>query len=138
MRIILDTNVLISGIFFKGPPFRILQAWRDGILSIVVSNTILSEYMRTTTRLSKDFPEINISEFLDLLTIKSEIVSEIVNPKHISRHQADDKFLLCALAGKVPIIISGDNHLLELHPYRTIEIIKPALFANRFLANKPY
>ena len=137
MRVILDTNVLISGIFFKGPPSQILKAWRDGKISIVASNAILSEYARTTTRLSEEFPLINISEFLDLLTIKAEIVSEIVVPKRISRHKADDKFLLCALAGKVPIIITGDNHLLELHPYQAIEIIKPASFANRFLLKKP-
>jgi putative PIN family toxin of toxin-antitoxin system len=133
MRVVLDTNVLISGIFFKGPPFRILQAWRDGSLSIVASNAILSEYVRTTTRLAMQYPDINISEFLDLLTIKAEIVSEAVFPKGISRHYADDKFILCALAGKVPIIITGDNDLLELHPYQTIEIIKPSIFANRFL-----
>jgi uncharacterized protein len=136
MRVILDTNVLISGIFFKGPPFQILQAWRDGHISIVASNGILTEYFRTTTRLSKEFPEINVSGFLDLLTIKAEIISEIIHPKAISRHHADDKFLLCAQAGKVPIIISGDKHLLELHPYRTIEIIKPISFVQRFLKDK--
>jgi putative PIN family toxin of toxin-antitoxin system len=136
MRVILDTNVLISGIFFKGPPFRILQAWRDDLISIVASNGILSEYVRTTTRLSKEFSEIKVSGFLDLLTIKAEIVSEIIYPKTISRHHADDKFLWCAQAGKVPIIISGDRHLLELNPYHTIEIIKPNAFVQRFLKDK--
>ena len=44
MRVILDTNVLIAGIFFSGPPAKILRAWRDGKLQLVVSTDILKEY----------------------------------------------------------------------------------------------
>jgi putative PIN family toxin of toxin-antitoxin system len=44
MRIILDTNVFVSGIFFTGPPYRILEAWRDRKIELVVSPEILEEY----------------------------------------------------------------------------------------------
>ena len=43
MKIVLDTNVLISGIFFSGPPYQILKAWRQGKMSFVVAEEILSE-----------------------------------------------------------------------------------------------
>jgi putative PIN family toxin of toxin-antitoxin system len=133
MRVIIDTNVLVSGIFFKGPPYSILQAWRDGLVQLVVSNSILSEYSETTKRISLKYPAIDISSLLELLTIKSEVVAEKVIDKKISRHQLDDKFIHCAKAGKVLIIISGDKHLLELHPYENIEILSPTVFTNRFL-----
>ena len=42
MRVILDTNVLVSGIFFSGPPFQILNAWRDKKLQMVISTDILA------------------------------------------------------------------------------------------------
>ena len=44
MRIVLDTNVLISGIFFSGPPSRILKAWRNQVFQIALSKEILDEY----------------------------------------------------------------------------------------------
>lgn len=46
MRVILDTNVLVSGIFFKGPPYRIFQIWKKGQINIVISHEILVEYRR--------------------------------------------------------------------------------------------
>jgi putative PIN family toxin of toxin-antitoxin system len=46
MKVILDTNVLVSGIFFKGPPYRIFQIWKKGQIDIVISHEILEEYRR--------------------------------------------------------------------------------------------
>jgi predicted nucleic acid-binding protein len=46
MNVILDTNVSVSGVFFGGPPFRILQAWHDHKIHLVVSLEILDEYQR--------------------------------------------------------------------------------------------
>lgn len=56
MRIVLDTNVFVSGIFFSGPPSRILEAWRDGKIELAISPDILSEYQRVGNELSKQFP----------------------------------------------------------------------------------
>jgi len=132
MRIVLDTNVLVSGIFFNGPPFEVLKLWRNGLIQLVVTNDILSEYSNTTNRISKKYQNVNINSILELLTIKSEIISEtIVKPK-VSRHSADDKFLHCAISGKVSIIVSGDKHLLELVKFNNIEILPPSEFIKRF------
>lgn len=60
MRIILDTNVLVSGIFFSGPPRKILDAWTDGLLQIVLSLEILEEYRRVAGELQRRFPTIDI------------------------------------------------------------------------------
>ena len=46
MRIILDTNVFVSGVFFTGPPYEILRGWRDGKWQLVISPEILDEYRR--------------------------------------------------------------------------------------------
>ncbi|MFQ5674868.1 MAG: putative toxin-antitoxin system toxin component, PIN family [bacterium] len=62
MRIILDTNVLISGVFFAGPPYQILKAWREGKAKLIVSPEILEEYQRVGEALSDDFPSINITQ----------------------------------------------------------------------------
>lgn len=69
MRIILDTNVLVSGIFFSGPPLRILKAWRDNTLQFAVSTDILDEYQRVEAILGEKYSGVDVSPILDLLTI---------------------------------------------------------------------
>ena len=65
MRVILDKNVFASGVFFSGPPYRILEAWRDGKLQLVVSQEILEEYRRVGERLAKQFPGVNLQPIID-------------------------------------------------------------------------
>jgi predicted nucleic acid-binding protein len=67
MRVVLDKNVLVSGVFFSGPPSRILKAWRDGRLTLVYSAAIFEEYDRVFMELTDDFPAINARLILDLL-----------------------------------------------------------------------
>ena len=61
MKVILDTNVFVSGIFFSGHPYRILEAWRDEKIQLAVSLEILEEYRRVGEILAEDHPEINLS-----------------------------------------------------------------------------
>ena len=60
MRIVLDTNVFVSGIFFTGPPYQILRAWRDRKIELVVSPEILEEYQRVSDILGRRFPEVDV------------------------------------------------------------------------------
>ena len=133
MRIVLDTNVLISGIFFTGPPYQILEAWRDGNLQILVSPAILEEYRRVMNELASQFEAINLDSFLDLLTLRSEIVLAPVMPRVIKDDPSDDKFLECAVAGKAACIVSGDKHLLKLSEFRGIRILTPRQFIQMYL-----
>lgn len=60
MRIVLDTNVFISGIFFTGPPYQILKAWRDGRVQLLVSPSILDEYQRIGVELALKFRDVDL------------------------------------------------------------------------------
>ncbi len=136
MKIILDTNVFISGVFFGGIPYQILDAWRNGKLDIVLSEDIFNEYQRVAHELSKQFKEVDISTFLDLLTVNAIWVEAPQLPFNVSADPDDDKFLACALASRTKAIVSGDKHLLIVSGYRSIEIIKPSLFIERHLKKK--
>lgn len=46
MKVVLDTNVFISGVFFSGPPYEVLNAWREGKIQLAISQEILREYWR--------------------------------------------------------------------------------------------
>jgi PIN domain len=60
MRLVLDTNVFISGVFFSGPPFDILNAWRTDKVGIVISSEILDEYRRVGDELAEHYPKIEL------------------------------------------------------------------------------
>ena len=136
MKIILDTNVFISGIFFGGPPYQILDAWRNGKVDIVVSEDIFDEYQRVAKELSRQFKEVDISTFLDLITVNAMWVEAPQLPFNVSADPDDDKFLSCALASKTKLIVSGDKHLLAVSGYRNIEIVKPSSFVDHHLKKK--
>ncbi|MFZ1947887.1 MAG: PIN domain-containing protein [bacterium] len=74
MRVVVDTNVVISGLFFWGWPYRVLEGWRDGRVEIVVSGAILEEYWGVAQRLSEEYPGVNAEPFLEMLSGLAEVV----------------------------------------------------------------
>ena len=136
MKIILDTNVFISGVFFGGPPYQILDAWRNGKIDIVLSEEIFDEYQRVSKELSSQFKEVDITSLLDLITVNAIWVEAPKLPVSVSADPDDDNFIACALASKTKIIVSGDKHLLAVSGYRNIEIVKPSSFIERYLKKK--
>ena len=111
MRIVLDTNVFVSGVFFSGPPYQILRVWRHGQLHLVISKEILDEYQRVGEALAVKFPGIDLEPILELVTLKAKLCSPQRLPSPLCDDPDDDKFFACALAGKSKIIVSGDKHL---------------------------
>jgi len=133
VRIILDTNVLISGVFFAGPPSLILQAWRDGKVRLIVSPEILEEYQRVGEEMSGGFPSIDIQPILDLLTISAEVISSPFLSEPVCKDPDDDKFLACAISSKCKLVISGDKQLLAVSGFKGIKVIKPRKFIDEYL-----
>jgi uncharacterized protein len=133
MKIILDTNVFISGIFFTGPPSQILKAWENNNFQIVISKNILAEYQRVAESLSSKFPSININPVIELLTVHCEFVDTLGINISVCEDQDDDKFIECAVASKCKTIISGDKHLLKLTGYKGIDVLKPKQFVDSYL-----
>lgn len=134
MNIVLDTNVFISGIFFSGPPKKILQAWQDGAFQIVITKKIPAEYRRVGEILSLQFPAIQLQPLFDFITIHTEVVPDQDLPGPVCDDPDDDKFIACALAGRSKIIVSGDKHLLKVTGFRRIEIVTPRNFTDTYLS----
>jgi putative PIN family toxin of toxin-antitoxin system len=136
VKIILDTNVFISGIFFKGPPYEILNSWRNKKHELVISKEIYDEYKRVAEELSRKYPIINIVSLLELVLINSKLVKDSKLPKQICNDPDDDKFIACALTSNSKIIVSGDKILLEVSGYKGINIISPRDFVNKYIKKK--
>lgn len=135
MRVVLDTNVLVSGIFFGGPPGRILEAWRDGRVRLVVSAEILDEYQRVGRLLAGDYPGVDLEPVLALLAVHAEAVEAPALPEPVCDDPDDDKFLACALAASADVIISGDKDLVQLSGWRGVQVLRPRRFVDEHLSS---
>ena len=58
MKVVIDANVFVSGVFFTGPPYKILEAWKDGRIQLVTSPVILAEYPEVALKLSEQYQDI--------------------------------------------------------------------------------
>lgn len=128
MKIVLDTNVFISGVFFSGPPFEILNAWKKGEIHLILSVDILEEYQATVEEIASQFPHVDLAPWLRLLMANSTIVKVPPLPNPVCTDPDDDMFLACAIAGHAKIIVSGDKALLRVSSYKNIAILTPRQF----------
>jgi putative PIN family toxin of toxin-antitoxin system len=122
---------LISGIFFSGPPYQILKTWHSRKIQLVISSDIFEEYRRVVGLLKKKYKKIDIDFILNLIAILSDFIDVKKLPEPICDDPDDDKFIACAISGKVNIIVSGDKHLLKLSGYEGILIVKPKEFVDK-------
>ncbi len=136
MRLIVDTNVFVSGIFFSGPPFKILDSWRHGRVSLVISPDILDEYQFTGEKLASQFPGVDLEPWIELLMLKASLVDASPFAQSVCDDPDDDKFLACAIASKTKLISSGDKHLLDVSGYHGITVLKPRTFVDKYLEKR--
>jgi putative PIN family toxin of toxin-antitoxin system len=131
MRIVLDTNVLMSGIFFGGAPGNILNAWQAGQIRLAVSPEIIEEYIATAEILSERYESIPLEPVITLLTRHSELWQSPPLDEQVCSDPDDDKFLACALASGAECVVSGDKALLRVSGYRNIGVLSPRQFIER-------
>lgn len=135
MNVVLDTNVLVSGLLFGGVPGRILSAWSAGRVTLVLSPPILDEYRRVGLELAKGrAPLIEaLDALLAMLTVHATFIDAPALTTVVSEDPDDDMFLAAALAAHARIIVSGDKHLLRVSGWAGIEVVKARTFVDRYL-----
>lgn len=133
MKLVIDTNVFVSGVFFGGNPETILDAWRDEQIELVVSPEILAEYRRTGEKLSARLPEVDLGEWLELAKTSGLLVEPPPLGTQVCSDPDDDMFLACALVGHATIVTSGDKALLAVSGSFGIEVLTPRQFVDAYL-----
>jgi putative PIN family toxin of toxin-antitoxin system len=131
LRVVLDTNVLVSGLAYPGSvPGRIVSAWRQGGLDVVLSRYILDEMSRVLPRLTR--VQMNPGEIRDLVD-SFMFLADIVEPDdgrdESLRDPADQQVLGTLLTSKADYLITGDKDLLALA--EKYPIITPSAFWER-------
>ena len=131
MRILIDTNILISGLFFNGLPKKLLSELGEEF-KICVNEKIVSEYEKNIDKKISN-PRYNLDEKLREKFFGSLQNFEIKSDLKICRDPDDDKFINCAIDAKAIYIVSGDNDLLTIKNFAEIEIVTAREFYEKFL-----
>lgn len=135
LKIVIDTNIMISGLGWKGTPYKILDLIKFEKIRLCVSEEIISEYLEVAARGFLPAEAISI-----LSSILQENKFELVEPKQrftvIKEDPDDNIFLDCGVKAKVKYIVSGDKHLLNLEKFKKIEILSSNIFLKKYNKNK--
>ncbi len=127
MRVVLDTNVLVSGIFFAGVPGQVLEAWAEDKFELVLTPSIFDEYLQTCARLAAPRPGLEYEAVLATIVGRGTLVADAESQMSITADPADDKFMLCAREAGA-LLVSGDSDLLDVSGWQGVEVLKPRAF----------
>ena len=130
MKVILDTNVVISGFLWPGICSQLFDFAASNHISIFSSQELIDELDEVIHR-KKYVHDITRTGFTTAQLVKqyrrlAEIIPTKKLTQQVCRDADDDAVLACALAAQANIIITGDKDLLVLHPFRDIPILPPA------------
>jgi putative PIN family toxin of toxin-antitoxin system len=130
VKAVIDTNVLIAGLLWRGPSHALLEHLRAGTMSLVTSPALLAELADVIGRSKFDaiLKRTNTSREDSLSEVRqlAEVIVPPPLPAPVCRDPDDDQVLALALAAKVELIVSGDNDLLSLGGFEGIPIVAPA------------
>lgn len=129
LKVVLDTNVLISALLFRSHTSKLVDLWKTQIILPFLSKNTFNEFRRVLK-----YPKFLLTQYEINYIIYHEvipffdIVEDTINLKNICEDPDDDKFLSCAVSAGAKYLISGDIHLLSIKKYKTTTIMNPSDF----------
>ena len=124
MRVVPDTNVLVSAIVFRGPPGQLVELAAEGYLVLILSPPPIDE-LREVLRRKFGFSDAAAYHAETLLRRISVVVEPQREVAIIREDPEDNRVLEAALAGDADIIVSGDRHLLGLGKFGAVPVMSP-------------
>ena len=132
MRIVIDTNVIASAIFFGGKPRKLLEMLFSRSFEAYASPEIVTEYKETAEELLSRYPQKPVQLPLRMIIAAMKLITP-VSRIHVCRDPDDDKFIECAMDAKCLFIVSGDKDLLTIKDYQGVKVVTVAEFLAKYL-----
>lgn len=126
LKVVLDTNIIVSALVFGGRPEEILKIALQREISPITSPLLQAELSETLIK-KFNFSELKVQQ----IEKKLKKICKVVSPSieiHVSRDEMDNKVLEAAIEGKCTYIITGDKDLLDLKVFKKIKILTPNQF----------
>lgn len=131
MRIVLDTNVVLSALLWRGTPYRLLQTVRQHEHAQLFTSAALLEELGEV--LARPLPQQRLAllgraahevlaDYIDAV----ELVTPLLTPPVIAADADDDQVIAAAVAAEADLLVSGDHHLRALGSHQNIRIVTPA------------
>jgi len=132
LRAVIDTNVFVTALLRGKASRRVYDAFLNGDMVCIVSDELLAELVDVLSRpeFQRSIPDADITELVTALR-RDAILIRPGSTIRVCRDPKDDLLLDCALAGRADCLVTGDNDLLALHPFRGLAILRPADFLRR-------
>jgi putative PIN family toxin of toxin-antitoxin system len=127
VRAVFDTNILISGMLWRGAPYRCLLASRAGLVDLILSPPILEELRKVLVAKFRH-SEAQADEALAVIHQTATVVDIPGRLQVVKDDPEDDKFLETAQAGGARYVVSGDQHLLAIGTYAGIPVVSARAF----------
>lgn len=124
LRLVIDTNTLVSGFGWGGPPAAVVDAVLARQVGVLLSSPLREELARVLRypKLATVFPDP------DRIVVLLTEIAEPVEPSEgltVVADEPDNRVLEAAASGYADLIVTGDTGLLELHDFRGIQIVTP-------------
>ncbi|MBD3185016.1 putative toxin-antitoxin system toxin component, PIN family [Candidatus Poribacteria bacterium] len=134
LKVVIDTNVFISGLNFAGKPGDVLDMLIREEMDVYISSFILSE-LENILRGRFGWANENISKVLSIIEAKAIKIQPKIRLSVIKEKDSDNRILECAVEARVDYLISGDKrHLLPLKEYSGVKLLSPGKFLELFEA----
>jgi uncharacterized protein len=134
-RVVLDTNVLVSALLFKGRVSGFVTLWQQGKLAPLLSKETFEELNKVLT-----YPKFSLDREEIRGIVEDEVLPffEIVEPiEGVCPDPDDDPFIACAVSGGAEFVVSGDGQLVGLKQYKRVRFVTPSEFLKRFASAEP-
>jgi len=129
VKVILDTNVLLSALLFRGNLARIVALWKEGMISPIFSRETFQEFNSALKypkfSLTKDEIKVIVEEEILPYCDVTDVTEKV---EGVCRDPDDDKFISCAVSASADFIVSGDKAFTALKKYKAVKIIRPSDF----------
>lgn len=132
IKVVLDTNVLLSALLFKGTVSRIVSLWKEGRIKPVFTRETFEEFQKALaypkfSLLDEEIKTILLEEVLPFFEVVE--IKKVV--KGVCRDPDDDKFLSCAISASAVYLVSGDKSLVRLGHYKSVKILDVSSFLRK-------
>jgi len=131
VKVVFDTNVLVSSIFWKGKPYQVVRKAAKAEFRNFVSNEMLAELEEV---LHRDFEidSAGIARITSTLLLFSSVLKPVVKHEIVADDPDDNIIIDCAVAAKARFIVTQDKHLLKIRRFKSINIVTPDEIMNIF------
>jgi uncharacterized protein len=130
VRLVLDTNVVVSALVWGGGPYKLIEAAAAGDIELVTSPALSAELRdvlgreHLASRLAQQ--RSNVEEAIALYAELAISVSPLVTPRAVPGDADDDHVIAAAVAGSAEFVVTGDRHVLSVGSHQGISIVSAA------------